>query len=287
VILYVRGSFVPDSQAVISVLDRGFLYGDAVYETVRSAGGKILFWSDHEQRLHHSAHLLGIDIGPGSPDPLAILKELLGRNDLADARLRLVVTRGAGDRDQLTGFVPSWVVLCEPFTPPGEEFYAAGIRAVRVATVRNAVASLNPEIKSCNLLNNSLARREAIARDAQEGVMLNPQGFLAEGAFSNLFWVDAGGRLSTPALSVGILPGVTRQKVLLVARRAGLTVREVEARPEELDAAREIFLTSTSWEVLGVTTWNGSPVGDGREGARARSLRAALRRLYDEPGESR
>lgn len=285
-IVYVQGRYVPDGEATISVLDRGFLYGDSVYETVRAARGKILFWRDHEERLRRSARLLGIEIEPGRRDPLAILRELLARNHLAEARLRLIVTRGVGDRDQLEGFSPSWVILCEPYAPPSIERYAAGIAAVLVGTVRNATASLNPEIKSCNLLNNWLARREALARGAHEGLMLNPHGFLAEGSFSNLFWVDASGEIRTPALEVGILPGVTRQKILALAGRMGLPAREVSAPPGELDSAREIFVTSTSWEVMSVTAYNGALVGDGREGTLARDLRAALRRLYEEPGES-
>jgi branched-chain amino acid aminotransferase len=285
-ILYVQGRFVPEDEARISVLDRGFLYGDSIYETVRARGGRILFWRDHEARLERSASLLGIEIDCERPDILSVLHELLRRNALAGARLRLIVTRGVGDRDQLAGFTPAWVVLCEAFEPLPEERYEEGIAAVLVQVVRQAVASLNPEIKSCNLLNNHLARREALARGAVEGVMANPQGFLAEGAFTNLFWVTAEGALRTPSLSVGILPGVTRQKILALARTEGIPVEEVTAPPDELRGAREIFLTSTSWEVLSVTAWNGERVGTGRQGELARTLRAALRRLYDAPGES-
>ena len=162
-----------------------------------------------------------------------------------------------------------------------------GVSAILVSVRRLGVASLNPEIKSSNLLNNLLARREAVRAGAAEGILLNPRGFLAEGAHSNLFWLGQDRILRTPALDVGILPGITREKVLAVARKLGIAVAEVEEPPEALIDAREIMLTSTSWEVLSVTRYNGSMVGDGRQGEVARALREGLRRLYDDPQETR
>jgi branched-chain amino acid aminotransferase len=163
---------------------------------------------------------------------------------------------------------------------------------VLVGISRNAASSLNPEMKSGNFLNNLLARREARLRGAMEGIMLSPGGVLAEGATSNLFWIR-GGTLETPALSVGILHGVTRAKVLEIACAAHLALptsglaipglrelREVEAPPARLREADEIFLTSTSLEVFPITRWEGSPVGSGRRGPIARSLRQRLQALY-------
>jgi branched-chain amino acid aminotransferase len=148
------------------------------------------------------------------------------------------------------------------------------------------VASLTPEIKSSNLLNNLLARREAVRAGAAEGILLNPRGDLAEGAHSNLFWYAGDRVLRTPALGVGILPGITRDKVLAVARGLGISVAEVQEPPDSLLGASEIMLTSTSWEVLSVTRYNGAIVGDGRRGEISRLLHAGLRRLYDDPAET-
>jgi branched-chain amino acid aminotransferase len=285
-VLYVGGRFVPRSDARISVLDRGFLYGDSIYETVRARSGRILFWRDHVERLRRSAAMLEIDLGASAQDPLPLVREVIARSDLADARIRIIVTRGEGAADQLDGFLPTWVVIPEAFAPLSEEAYEAGISAVLVHVRRNAAASLNPEIKSGNLLNNILAKREAVRAGAGEGVLVNPHGFLAEGSYSNLFWMDETGMLRTPSLSVGILPGITREKILRVAREAGVPALEVREEPDALDRASEIFFTSTSWEALSVTKWNGRPVGSGAGGPMARMLRERLRALYDDPAET-
>ena len=279
-IFYLQGAYLPQEEARISVLDRGFLFGDSVYEAIRSFEGRILFFADHVARLRRSAELLGIDLSGSEPDLRAVVGQLLRRNRIEDSRLRIVVTRGTGGRDQVSGFTPTWVVTIEPFTTLPEEEYRRGVAAVLVSVARHGVESLNPEIKSSNLLNNLLARQEAIRRGAVEGVMRSPAGLLAEGAYSNLFWVDAEGVLRTPALEVGILPGVTRQKVIEQAREAGIPVEQVAVGPEALEGAREIFLTSTSWEVLSVSRWNGKVVGSGRRGEIAALLRDRLRALY-------
>jgi len=285
-IYFVQGRFVPQEEATVSVLDRGFLYGDSIYETLRSRNGKVLFWKDHHERLHRSARLLDLEIGREEPDPLAILRELMKRNNLATARMRIIVSRGTGGRDQLDGFTPTWVVTIEPFIELTEEEYREGVAAILVSTRRMPIAALSPEIKSSNLLNNLLARREAVRAGAAEGILLNPAGLLAEGAHSNLLWVSPAGTLCTPPCSVGILRGVTRDKVLRAAHALGMPAAEVEAGPEALEQAQEIMLTSTSWEVLSVTRYNGRKVGAGARGEFSRRLREALRALYDDAEET-
>jgi branched-chain amino acid aminotransferase len=286
VIFHVRGRYVSEDDACVSVLDRGFLYGDSVYETLRAHCGRILFWAEHHARLRHSATALGIPLDPIDPDPLEILHELLRRNGLEDARMRIIVTRGVGAGYDFDGLTPTWVVTCERFEPPSEEVYSRGVDAVVVGVTRLAVASLNPEIKSSNLLNNIMARREAMAVGAEEGILLNPDGLVAEGAHSNLFWVTREGAVCTPDLSVGILPGITRMKMIELARAEGLDVREVRARRDELERADEIFLTSTSWEALSVARLGGRPVGTGRRGPLAERLRERLRELYGHEEET-
>jgi branched-chain amino acid aminotransferase len=285
-IFYVRGAYVPDRDACVSVLDRGFLFGDSVYETLRAHRGRILFWKDHLARLTHSAEALGIPLRVSDPDPVEILRELLRKNGLEDARMRIIVTRGVGADYDFEGLTPTWIVTCERYGPPSEDVYARGVAVVFVRIARLAAASLNPEIKSSNLLNNILARREAMSAGAAEGILLNPDGFVAEGAHSNVFWVAEDGVICTPALSVGILPGITRMKLIEIARADGRVVREVHARREELDGARELFLTSTSWEALSAATLDGRPIGGGGRGPVAQWLRERLRALYEREEET-
>lgn len=286
-IYFLQGAYVPEEEARVPVADRGFLFGDSIYETVRALGGRILFWDDHAGRLLRSAERLEIPISPAPYDLLDVIHQLLRKNEIDDARMRIIVSRGIGSRNQLEGFDPTWVVLVEPFTTLSDNEYESGVAAVIVTVARHSKASLDPEIKSSNLLNNLLARREARRQDAAEGIMLNSDRLLAEGAHSNLFWVTKQGILRTPSRTCGILPGVTRQKILMIADSLSIEVEEVEAHPEQLDEAEEIILTSTSWEVLAVTTYNGAKVGSGRRGRVASSLHRGLRDLYQIEGEWR
>jgi branched-chain amino acid aminotransferase len=255
-----------------------------------------LFWKEHRQRLLRSCELARFDTNWGDVDPPRIIAELLRRNALRQARIRVTISRGLGDPDQVDGFHHTWVVTARPFNPLPESRYEEGVRAVLVGITRNATGAIDPEIKSGNLLNSLLARREALLRGAAEGIMLNQRGMLAEGALANLFWL-CGGILETPSPSSGILRGVTRGKVLALARAATghgeggedlpgqpiprlREVREVDSPPERLREAEEVFLTGTSIEVLPVTSWEDRTVGSGRGGPVARELRARLRRLY-------
>jgi len=280
-IVFLNGEFVPEEKAVISVFDRGFLYGDTVYETVRAHRGRILFWEEHDRRLRRSFVLAAFEPDPRIDALASVFDRLLERNGLSEARLRITVSRGSGGVDQLVGFEHTWVVTARPFEPLPEARYEEGIEVVLVGVSRNDRGALDPEIKSGNFLNNLLARREARLRGADEGIMLSPSGLLAEGSISNLFWV-AEGVLETPALDVGLLPGVTRGKILDLARALPELqgVREVRAGAERLREAQEIFLTSTSLEVLPVTRFEGRPVGDARRGPVARLLRERLCALY-------
>jgi branched-chain amino acid aminotransferase len=190
----------------------------------------------------------------------------------------------------VSGFHHTWVVTARPFQAVPAAQYERGAAAVLVGVSRNSRGALNPEIKSGNFLNNLLARREARLRGADEGIMLSPDGLLAEGSMSNLFWVRRG-VLETPPVSVGILPGVTRGKILEIAMGGPieglLSCREVAAGPERLDQAEEILLTSTSLDVLAISSWEGRPVGRGQRGPVARELCQRLRMLYPGAGARR
>lgn len=272
-----NGEFVAQEQAHVSISDRGFLYGDTVYETLRSHRGEPVFWDEHFVRLRRSCELVEMEFDPADFGLEQIVREVLRRNALAEARIRLTFSRGSGDPDQIDGFVPTWVVTATPLRTFTEAEYTAGISVVLTDVMRRG----NPEAKTGNYLPNLLARRQARLRGAREGILRNGQGHLTEGASTNLFWVRDG-VLETPSVASGILHGVTRAKILEVAGAVpGLRdVREVEAGPDVLRDAQEIFLTSTTWEAIGVSHWEDRPVGTGRAGPISQLLRAELRKLY-------
>jgi len=295
-IVFLNGAYLPAGEARISVFDRGFLYGDTIYEVFRTTEGLPIFLEEHRQRFRRSAELAAFPSGWERYDLAAVTSGLLRRCDLTEARVRVTVSRGLdgpeGEGD------PTWVASAVAFAGYPAEWYEQGVRAALVTVSRQAAGTLSPEIKSGNLLSMQLARREAHRAGAVEGIMLNQAGRVAEGTMSTVFWVRDG-VLRTPALAVGILPGVTRAKVLEIARAgpAGLlpesaagrtaggggtirSVEEVQTGPEELAEADELFLTSTSFEVLPVTSLGERPVGTGRPGPVAADLRRRLRALY-------
>lgn len=278
-VVSVNSSIVRPEDAFVSVFDRGFLFGDSVYETFRTYDGMPWLEDEHLARLGHSADRMGLPL-PGGLDRV--------RNDVAralkearepTAAVRIVVTRGGKvgliDLDPGTAGTPDVFVLVRPYVPVAEAAYQAGIELALVGVRRNARDALDPAIKSGNYLNNMLALREAKSRGAYECVMLNKDGFLAEGSTSNVFLVKDG-VLATPALDSGILAGVTRAYLLGLARAEGIAAREALLRESDLRAADEVFISGSLKEVLPVARVDGAPVGDGRPG----SLTVRLLRAY-------
>lgn len=268
--VYVDGRIVPPEQATVSVFDRGFLYGDSVYETMRTYGARPFMGQAHIERLRHSAAGIHLQVPWSDPE----LDEAIGRTVAAvqgdagrDLYLRVVVTRGAGPigLDPALADRPSLIVIALPYVPLPPEAATEGV-AVRIASIRRTSQdALAPSLKTGNYLNNVMALREARAAGAFEALMLNSRGDLAEATTSNVFLVH-GGRVRTPAASSGILPGVTRALVLEVLCGAGIPAEETTLGPEDLASADEAFLTSTLKDVVPVTTVDGRPVGDGRVG---------------------
>lgn len=274
----VNGLVTPGDEARVSVFDDGFLFGDGVYETLRTYGGRLLHLDRHLLRLRASAARLGIGVPLDDDAWRRRAEDLLGRAGNAESYLRIVLSRGVGDasygRERPGG--PTVVLIVKPFEPWPESCYSQGVEVAVVATRRNHRESLDPAIKSSNLLNNVLAAREARARGAFEAVLLNLAGEVAEGSSSNLF-VARGGGLRTPPLAAGILPGLTRGLVLEIARSLGLAAEEGTLRAADLPAADEVFLTSTLKEVMPVRSVDGVPVGDGRPGPLTLRLLGAYR----------
>lgn len=274
----VNGEITPADQARVSVLDNGFTFGDAVYETLRTYGGRPFHLDRHLERLRRSARRLAIDL-PATNDALTRdLDLLLDEAANPESYIRIIVTRGVGDIsyhfDRVKG--PTVVMAVKPYAPFPARCYTDGVAVILSSVRRNPPQALDPSIKSCNLINNILAVQEAQARGAFEPILLNETGEIAESASANVFLVKDG-TLITPPLEAGILPGVTREIVLQLAAPAKIAVREEPVAVKDLLAADEAFLTSTLKGVMPIASVDGRPVGAGRPGPVSLRLLEALR----------
>jgi branched-chain amino acid aminotransferase len=291
--VFLHDRFVRREEALISVFDHGFLYGDGVYETIRSYGSRIFMRDQHLNRLYRSAESIGLEIPVPRQDWPALLHEAMTRNDVgherADAYLRVTVSRGEGD----IGLDPALckratvVIMTKPLTPLPDRFYREGVSLTIARTKRNLPEALSPHIKATNFLNNILAKREAIAAGTFDSLLLNWRNELTECTVSNIFLVTED-RICTPALECGILDGITRNVVLLLAAEAGLDTEESRYTVADLSRASECFLTNTSMEIMPVTRIAGAPVGDGTPGpltSRLRTLFTRQRERFLEPAE--
>jgi branched-chain amino acid aminotransferase len=263
----VNGIVTPAEEARVSVLDNGFTFGDSVYETLRTYAGRPFEWGRHLRRLRASAGRLGFDIPLSDGDLLARLDAVMAPAANPESYIRIIVSRGLGDISYHFETVkgPTVVIAVKPCVSYPEWHYTRGVPVALVTIRRNHPQALDPAIKSSNLLNNVLALREAQARGAEEALLLNQRGEIAEGASTNLF-VVRGGTLITPVLEAGILAGITREVVLEIARALSQPVREDVLRPDDLRNADEAFLTSTTREVTPIRTVDGRPVGPGQPG---------------------
>jgi branched-chain amino acid aminotransferase len=277
-LVYVNGKFVPKDKASVSVFDHGFLYGDGIYETLRAYNGKLFLLNKHLSRLRHSAEAIELTL-PLSLEKIGeALYETIFVNKLKEAYVRIHLSRGRGEigLDPALCAAPAMIIVSQPFKDYPPELYEKGVSVAIVATRRNHPLAINPVIKSTNFLNNILAKIESLKVGAYEGIMLNWEGYVAEGTISNIFAVK-GGTLYTPDLETGILEGVTRDLVLHMARKAHIPTREARLKPHDLTAADECFLTNTTVEVLPVTRVDGTAIGDGKPGPVTGKLLAAYK----------
>jgi len=252
--VYVNGKILRSEDAVISVFDHGFLYGDGVYETLRAYDSVVFKLDEHLARLFRSASLIGLTI-PLDIDHLKIaVYETLIANAFRHAYVRITVSRGKGpiglDPDLCPE--PTIVILTQEFREYPKEYYKNGIRLIIPATRRNYRKAVNPQIKSLNFLNNILAKIEAKKKDALEAIMLNVNGYLTEGTISNIFFCK-GRVLCTPSPECGILEGITRSMVLNIAGKAGIQIKEGRFTRKDIYAAEEVFITNTTMEVMPVS----------------------------------
>lgn len=279
-LVYLDGRVVDASQARVSVFDRGFLFGDGVFESMRSLRGHVFRLERHLARLQQSASLIELTLPLTEVAFRAAIDSLLQANGLREARLRLTVTRGPGrpgDYVEATG-PPTTVITASSFQELDPRLYERGVSVVTSSRCAIPIAAINPAIKSISRLASVLARREASRAGAFESLLLNTDGCVTEGTASNLFLV-VGGALSTPATADGSLPGVTREAVIELAGKAGLHTAEERVPAARLAQAEEVFLTNTSWGVLPVAAVDGRPVASGLAGPVGRMLRDAYHAL--------
>jgi branched-chain amino acid aminotransferase len=277
-LISVNGRVTAPAEAVVSPLDRGFLYGDSVYETVRTYNGRPFRLAPHLDRLRRSADALGIAHERLLLEPDREVRATIERAGNAESSVRVILTRGVGGvgYDPASCGPPTLVVHVRPYAEFPASWRREGVDIAVVPVTRNAVSAIDPAIKSGNLLNNYLAWEAGRRLGVFEPVLLNNAGQVTEGASSNLFIVREG-RLLTPALDCGLLRGITREAVLELARAAGIEADETVIGPEDLRRADEMFLTSTLKGVLPVRRCDGWPVRDGRPGP----LTARLAALFD------
>lgn len=267
-LVYINGEYYPKSKAMISVYDHGFLYGDGVFEGIREYDGVVFMLREHIDRLYDSAKAIMLEIPLTKDEMIEAVVETLRRNGLRDAYIRLVVTRGIGDLglDPRKCSNPNVIIITEPaLTLYSREAKMRGISLIISSIRRDRVDATTHQIKSLNYLNSILAKLEAISAGADDAVMLDDRGFVAETTSTNIFMIK-NGVIATPPPTTGMLPGITRAFVMKLARRLGYQVEEREITPFELITADEVFVTGTGAEVLPVTKIAGRIIGDGRAG---------------------
>jgi branched-chain amino acid aminotransferase group I len=285
-IIYLNGRLLPRPLARLSPFDHGFLYGYGLFETMRAYRGDIFRLDRHLSRLYRSAEALGLThsvIASEAKQSLeAACRETLRANKLKEARVRLTVSAGEGDiiPDPDSCSAPTVLITARSFTPPSPQEYERGFKAMLSSLRRDSQSPLS-RLKSTSYLANILARGEAKAAGGDEGIVLNEKGCLAEGSVSNIFLVSKG-VLVTPSLESGILPGITREAVLEIARSLNIDAAEREVGLAELTQAEEAFVTSSLLEIMPLTWFDGKAIGAGKPGGLTRKLMAAYRKLVDE-----
>ena len=279
-LIYIDGKFLPKAEAKVSVFDHGLLYGDGVFEGIRSYNGRVFKLDEHLERLYDSAKSIMLQIPMSIETMKETVLETLRRNNLTEAYIRLVVTRGVGDLglDPDKCPKPSIIIIADKIALYPQRFYEEGLEIVTVSVRRNYAEAINPRIKSLNYLNNILAKIEGKQSGAEEVLMLNADGYVVECSGDNIFWIK-NERLVTPPVHMGILEGVTRNSVIDLAREAGMQVEERVFTRHDLYIADECFLTGTAAEVIPVVKIDQRPIGDGQPGRVTQKLIDAFRQF--------
>ncbi len=278
-LIYLNGEFVPAEQATVSVFDHGLLYGDGVFEGIRAYGGRVFRLEDHVRRLFDSAQALLLCVPMGQEEMCEAILETLRKNNLRDAYIRPIVTRGVGDLglDPNKCSMATVIIIAVEWGAMYGDLYEVGLTAISVAVRRNSPDSLPPNIKSLNYLNNILAKIEANIKGGNEAIILDSRGLLSEGSGDNIFVIKEG-KICTP-FTINNLKGITRDAVMELAKARGYDLQERDLGLFDLYTADEVFVTGTAAEVAPVTKVDGRVVGTGKPGKVTKDLMAAFKEL--------
>ncbi|MFM7071043.1 MAG: branched-chain-amino-acid transaminase [Planctomycetota bacterium] len=277
--IYIAGKLYDKEDAKISVYDHGLLYGDGVFEGMRSYSGKVFRLAEHLDRLWDSAQAIWLTIPMTKEEMAKAVYDTLKVNGIEDGYIRLVVTRGAGSLglDPNRTSNPQVIIITDHIALYPREYYEKGLELVTASTMRNHPAALSPRIKSLNYLNNILAKIEGLKAGCVEALMLNHKGEVAECTGDNIFLIT-NGELLTPPIDAGILEGITRNAVIDIAREAGITTREISLTRYDVYVADECFLTGSAAEVIPVVKVDNRAIGAGVPGPITQDL---IRRFHE------
>jgi len=278
--VFLDGKIVPVADARISVFDHGLLYGDGVFEGIRSYNGRVFRLESHLQRLEDSARAIRLQLPMALGELNKAVYDTLKANNIINGYIRLVVTRGVGTLGLSPNRTsnPSVFIIADQIELYPKELYENGMAVISSSVVRNHPNALSPRIKSMNYLNNILAKIEALDADVYEAIMYNHLGFVAECTGDNLFLVRDG-VLLTPPISAGILEGITRNAVIELIGKRNLVLHEIDLTRHDIYVADECFLTGTAAEVIPVTSLDGRAIGAGKPGPITRDLLERFRKL--------
>jgi branched-chain amino acid aminotransferase len=278
--VYVDGQFLPEAEAKVSVFDHGLLYGDGIFEGIRFYNGRVFRLEEHHDRLWDSARSICLEIPMSREAMTEALLETVRRNGLRDGYIRQIVTRGVGNLGLNPAQCkrPTVIIIAAAIALYPEESYRNGLTIVTCATRRAGAATLNPAVKSLNYLNNIMARIEANLAGADEALMLNDAGNVAECTADNIFIIKKG-RIFTPPISAGALRGITRAVVFEIADELGVKITETDISRHDVFVADECFLTGTAAEVIPVIKADGRMIGTGKPGELSTRMIARFREL--------
>ena len=283
--IYVDGKFYAEADAKVSVFDHGLLYGDGIFEGIRFYNGRVFRLEEHLERLWDSARSILLEIPMSQRAMTEALLETIRQNDLREGYIRLIVTRGVGNLglnpEQCK--MPSVIIITAQIALYPETVYRTGLSVVTCATRRTNPSALNPAVKSLNYLNNVMARIEANLANADEALMLNDEGNVAECTADNVFIVKRG-QIFTPPITAGALRGITRSVVFEIAAETGIKVTEADITRHDVFIADEAFLTGTAAEIIPLVKADARPIGTGKPGPITARMIARFREMTRETG---
>jgi len=284
--IFMDGQLIEEDQAKVSVFDHGLLYGDGVFEGIRSYNCLVFRLGAHVDRLYRSAEGIRLEIPMTKEEMRMRTIETLKANNIADGYVRTIITRGVGDLglDPLKCGKPSIIIIAHKISLYPDEFYEKGLKIITAKTRRNSSFALPPTIKSLNYLNNILAKIEATDAGTEEALMLNVEGYVSECTGDNVFMIK-NGKLITPLIESGALEGITRRAVMDIAEIKGMKVEEIMMRPEDILSADELFLTGTAAQIVPVIELDGNKIGRGNVGEMTKNLIEDFRVLTKTDGE--